>query len=122
MGGLPLSPLAIMGLVALTYFILGCFIDAAAMVMLTVPIFYPMVENLGYELIWFGIFVVKIQEIAMITPPVGMNVYVISGVAKDVPMETIFKGIVPFVVVDLVLLAIILFFPEFIMFFPNITG
>ena len=121
-GGLPLSPLAIMGLVALTYFILGCFIDAAAMVMLTVPIFYPMVENLGYELIWFGIFVVKIQEIAMITPPVGMNVYVISGVAKDVPMETIFKGIVPFVVVDLVLLAIILFFPEFIMFFPNITG
>ena len=58
----------------------------------------------------------------MITPPVGMNVYVISGVAKDVPMETIFKGIVPFVVVDLVLLAIILFFPEFIMFFPNITG
>jgi C4-dicarboxylate transporter DctM subunit len=73
-------------------------------------------------LIWFGIFVVKIQEIAMITPPVGMNVYVISGVAKDVPMETIFKGIVPFVVVDLVLLAIILFFPEFIMFFPNITG
>ena len=58
----------------------------------------------------------------MITPPVGMNVYVISGVAKDVPMETIFRGIVPFVLVDLVLLAVILLFPEFVMFFPNLAG
>lgn len=119
---LAVPPLAIMGFVALTYFILGCFIDAAAMIYLTVPIFYPLVANLGFDLIWFGIFVVKVQEIAMITPPVGINVYAISGVVKDVPMQTIFKGIVPFVFVDIILLAIIMFFPEAIMYLPNLLG
>ena len=121
-GGLPLSPLAIMLLVALTYFVLGCFIDAAAMVMLTIPIFTPLVESLGYDLIWFGIFVVKVQEIAMITPPVGMNVYVISGVAEDVPMQTIFRGVIPFVIVDLLLLASILLFPGYVLYLPNLVG
>jgi C4-dicarboxylate transporter DctM subunit len=121
-GGLPLSPLAIMLLVALTYFVLGCFIDAAAMVMLTIPIFTPLVESLGYDLIWFGIFVVKVQEIAMITPPVGMNVYVISGVAEDVPMQTIFRGVIPFVIVDLLLLASILLFPGYVLYLPNLLG
>lgn len=120
--GLDMPPLAIVAFVALVYFILGCFVDAAAMVLLTVPIFYPLIENLGYELIWFGIFVVKVQEIAMITPPVGMNVYVISGVAKDVPMQTIFRGVLPFVCVDLALLALIMLFPAIVMFFPNMLG
>jgi C4-dicarboxylate transporter DctM subunit len=119
---LPLPPMGIMGIVILIYLILGCFIDAAAMVLLTIPIFFPMVLQMGFDPIWFGIVIVLVVEMAMITPPIGMNVYAISGIAKDVPMHEIFKGIVPFFLVMLVFVVILLFFPQIVLFLPSLMA
>jgi tripartite ATP-independent transporter DctM subunit len=118
-GGLPLSPNAIMGLIIFVYIIGGCFMDGLAMIVFTVPIFYPVVVGLGFDPIWFGVIVVLIGEIAAITPPVGINVYVVKGVAPDVPMETIFRGILPFLGALVVCTIILIFFPQIVTFLPS---
>jgi TRAP-type C4-dicarboxylate transport system permease large subunit len=118
-GGLPLSPSAIMGLIIFVYIIGGCFMDGLAMIVFTVPIFYPVVVGLGFDPIWFGVIVVLIGEIAAITPPVGINVYVVKGVAPDVPMETIFRGILPFLGALVVCTIILIFFPQIVTFLPS---
>ena len=116
---LPLSPTVIMiGIVAL-YLVLGCIMDAIGMILLTIPIFYPVVIALGFDPIWFGVLVVVIMEQALITPPVGLNVYIIHGVAKDVPLETIFKGVLPFWFVMLLFMAILFIFPDIALFLPS---
>jgi len=84
------------------YIPLGCVMEAFAMVILTVPIFMPVLDSLGFSLIWFGVLAVRAIEIGEITPPLGINVFVIKGVAKDVPMGTIFKGILSFLAADLI--------------------
>ena len=118
---LPLHPYAIFGVVVLIYMILGCFIDALALVLLTVPIFEPVVVGtLGYDPIWFGVIVVLVVAMGVITPPVGMNVYIIKGVAKDVPLETIFKGIWPFLLCVLICITILVAFPPLVMLLPNL--
>ncbi|UCE35828.1 MAG: TRAP transporter large permease, partial [Deltaproteobacteria bacterium] len=89
---LPLPAWAIMGVIVFIYLVGGCFMDALGMILLTIPIFYPVAVELGYDPIWFGVIIVLITEMGVITPPVGVNVYVVSGVAKDVPLEVIFKG------------------------------
>lgn len=119
--GLGVHPLLVMSCIILLYIILGCFIDTMAMVLLTVPIFFPVVKNLGFDPIWFGILIVLLVEMAMITPPIGMNVYVIAGVAKDVPMETIFKGIFPFCLTILVFVILLVAFPKIALILPAIT-
>ncbi len=119
--GLPLPPLAIIVLVLIVYIFLGCFVDTLAMILLTIPIFYPLVMGLGFHPIWFGVILVRMSEIALITPPIGMNVYIIAGVAQDVPMETIFKGIFPFLIADTVHVALLLFVPSIVLFLPSIT-
>jgi tripartite ATP-independent transporter DctM subunit len=116
--GLPST--AVIGLIILTYFVLGCFIDTMAMILLTLPVFFPLVTGLGYDPIWFGVIVVLVVEMALVTPPVGMNVYVISGIAKDVPMEHIFWGIFPFVMVELAFLIILVAFPQIALFLPGL--
>jgi C4-dicarboxylate transporter DctM subunit len=85
------------------------------------PIFYPMILNLGFNPIWFGIFIVRVMEIGMITPPVGLNVYVIAGLVKDVPMSTIFKGIMPFLTADICHVMLLLFVPQVALFLPNLA-
>ncbi len=117
--GLGLPPTAVMALIILVYLILGCFIDTMAMVLLTVPVFVPLIKSLGYDPIWFGVIIVLVVEMALITPPVGMNVYVISGIVKDVPMEVIFKAIMPFVVVELIMIGILIAFPQIALFLPT---
>jgi tripartite ATP-independent transporter DctM subunit len=118
---LPLPAIAIMGIMILIYLILGCFIDALALVLLTTPIFYPVVvTTLGFDPIWFGVIVVMVVAMGVITPPVGMNVYIIKGVAKDVPLETIFKGIWPFLICILICIAILFVFPSIATFLPNL--
>ncbi|MFC1902003.1 TRAP transporter large permease subunit [Chloroflexota bacterium] len=117
---LPLSPLAIMGVIMLIYLILGCFIDGVAMVLLTIPIFLPLALALGFDVIWFGIILCRAMEISVITPPVGMNVYAIAGVVKDVPMSTIFKGIVPFLIADVFNVILLLFVPQIVLFLPGL--
>jgi len=119
-GGLAVPPLVIMGLIVLVNIFLGCLMDALALMLITVPIFFPLVLSLGFSPIWFGIFTVRMGELGVITPPIGLNVYVIAGVAPDVPMETIFKGTLPFVISDLVHVALLLFFPAIVLFLPSL--
>jgi tripartite ATP-independent transporter DctM subunit len=118
--GFGLPPYLVMGLIVLVYLILGCFIDTMSMVLLTVPVFSPLVRGLGYDPIWFGVIVVLVVEMALVTPPVGMNVWVVSGIAKDVPMEVIFKGVWPFVAVEILFVILLIAFPQIVLFLPEL--
>lgn len=124
-GSFDLPPILILGMVVLVYFIGGCFMDSLALVMLTVPIFFPLVLGLGYDPIWFGIIIVMVTEMGVITPPVGINVYVVYGVARGLPgggmaLESIFKGIAPFMVATLIGTVILAIFPQIILYLPNL--
>lgn len=117
---LNLPPFMIMAVILIIYLILGCFIDALALVLLTVPIFYPVVTDvLGYNPIWFGVITVLVVAMGVITPPVGMNVFIIKGVVKDVPLETIFKGVWPFIIAIFACIALLIIFPQIAIFLPN---
>lgn len=120
-GDLPLPSFAIIAIILFIYLILGFFLDALAMILLTIPIFYPVVvEGLGYDPIWFGVIIVLVAAMGVITPPVGINVYIIHGVAKDVPLERIFKGIWPFLYAIILLLIIFVAFPQVVTFLPDL--
>jgi TRAP-type C4-dicarboxylate transport system permease large subunit len=99
----------------------GCFIDALALVMLTVPIFYPVVLHLGYDPIWFGVIIVMVTQIGVITPPMGINVYVVSGVARDVPLHVIFKGVVPMLIALIIATLLLIPFPQIALFLPSLV-
>jgi TRAP-type C4-dicarboxylate transport system permease large subunit len=118
--GLPWPSWVIMGIICVIYLIGGCFIDSLAMMMLTVPIFFPIVVNLGYDPIWFGIIIVLVTHMGIITPPVGISVYIIRGIAPDVPLTTIFKGCLPFLIALMVGVAAMIAFPEIVTGFPSI--
>ena len=118
---LELPTVAIMGVILFIYLILGTFIDALALVLLTTPIFYPVVvDTLGYDPIWFGVIVGLVVGMGVITPPVGMNVFIIKGIAKDVPLETIFKGIWPFLLCIIACIMLLVAFPEIATFLPHL--
>lgn len=120
-GALPLPSFAVMGIIIVIYLILGCFIDALALVLLTIPIFFPVVVGiLGYDPIWFGVITVMVVAMGVITPPVGMNVYIIKGVAPEVPLEVIFKGIWPFLAALIICVVILIAFPQIATFLPNL--
>ena len=119
-GSLPLPASVIMVLIILIYLLGGCFMDAFALIMLTVPIFAPLAEALGFDLIWFGVVIVLIGEMGVITPPVGINVYVVHGVARDVPLLTIFRGVMPLFAALIICNILILLFPEIALFLPNL--
>jgi len=88
--------------------------------LLTLPVFYPVAESLGFDPIWFGVLMVIMVEMGSVTPPVGTGVYIIAGVAKDIPLEVIFKGIFPFIVVFALALIILIAFPEIALFLPKL--
>ncbi len=117
-GGLDMSNTWIMAVILLTYVVLGFALDALAMVLLTVPIFFPIVLGLGFDPIWFGIIVVMVVELALITPPVGMNMFVIKGMVPDVPLSNIYAGVLPFAVAQAVLIGVIFAFPEIATWLP----
>jgi tripartite ATP-independent transporter DctM subunit len=117
--GFDLPSWAVMCLIILVYIIGGCFIDALALIMLTVPIFYPVINTLGFDPIWFGVVIVLITQIGVITPPVGINVYVVKGVATEVPLETIFKGAVPFLLALILGTLLMMPFPQIALFLPG---
>lgn len=114
--------LAVMAFILIFYLILGCVFDALAMILLTVPIFFPLVMALGFDPVWFGIVVVVVVEMSLITPPIGMNLFVIHSVARDIPMTAIYRGILPFILVDVVRLAILVLFPALVLFLPRQMG
>lgn len=118
--GLPLPPMAVMGIIVLVYLLGGCFMDALALITLTIPILYPVVLALGFDPIWFGVIIVLVTEMGVITPPVGVNVYVIKGIAEDVPLETIFRGVVPFLGALVVNVGILMGFPQIATFLPSL--
>ena len=101
------------------YLVLGCLMDAMAMIILTVPIIFPVVTQLGFDPIWFGVIIVMTVELGLIHPPVGMNVFVIKSVVKDVSFTTIFKGVIPFVLTDLMRLVILIAFPILALWLPT---
>ena len=110
----------IMMLIIFVYVIGGCFIDTLALIMLTIPIFYPVVIQMGYDPIWFGIIIVLVTQIGVITPPVGINVYVVSGVARDVPLEVIFRGVVPMLMALILETLILIPFPQIVNLLPSL--
>jgi len=121
-GNLPIHPMAIMGVIIFIYFMGGFFMDSMALIVVTVPIFYPIVERLGFDPIWFGVIIVLVAEMGVITPPVGVNVFVIKGIAPEIPLHIIFKGIFPFLAALIILTIIILFVPQIATLLPSLVA
>jgi tripartite ATP-independent transporter DctM subunit len=109
---LEVSRYVIIGIIVVVMIVLGCFIEGISLMVLTVPILYPLIKNLGFDGVWFGVLFVTLLNIGMCTPPVGINVYVTAGVAKDVPLMTIFKGVVPFWIAMVVAAILLVAFPQ----------
>ncbi len=117
--GLDVSPIVVILIICAIYLVLGCFLETMSMVMLTVPIFYPIVASLGFDLVWFGIIVVVAAEISLITPPLGLNIFMIKNVMPDVPLGTIIRGVTPFVMMDILRLLLLVFVPWIVLVIPN---
>jgi tripartite ATP-independent transporter DctM subunit len=117
--GLPLGKLAILLVIIGMYFILGCLLDSLAMILLTIPIVFPIVTALGYDPVWFGIIIVMVVELGLITPPIGMNVFVIKGIAREVPLYSIFRGVTPFIVAQIILIVVLIAFPGIALWLPS---
>jgi len=120
LGGLAIPPIAVMSVIIFIYFIGGFFMDSMALVVVTIPIFFPIVMELGFDPIWFGVIIVLVAEMGVITPPVGVNVFVIKGIAPDIPLETIFKGILPFLAALIIVTVILIIFPGIATFLPSL--
>jgi tripartite ATP-independent transporter DctM subunit len=116
---LGLPSLAVLGVILVAYIVLGMFLEGFAILVLTVPIVFPIITALGYDPVWFGIFMVIVLEMGLISPPVGINVFVVKGVAEDVPMGRIFAGILPFWVAMIVCVAVLIAFPQVALVLPN---
>jgi TRAP-type C4-dicarboxylate transport system permease large subunit len=119
---MPVPPMLIfIGMLGVFVF-LGMFLDLIGMMLLALPIIFPAVVSLGYDPIWFGVIVVKMGEICLITPPVGLNVYVVNSVAPDIPTQEVFMGIIPFLLMDFLTLAILIMFPQIVLFLPSLMA
>ena len=121
LGELPIHPMAVMGVIVLIYFIGGFFMDAMGLIVVTVPIFFPIVLKLGFDPIWFGVIIVLVGEMGVITPPVGVNVFVIKGIAPDIPLYRIFRGILPFLVALIIMTILLIIFPKIATFLPSLV-
>ncbi len=120
--GLDISPHASMLVIFAIYIVLGMFVEGVSMIFLTVPIFVPVVSALGFDLIWFGVVLVIVVEISLITPPIGLNVFVLKSMLPDVSLGAIYRGIMPFFFVDLVRLALVVIFPGLVLYLPTLMG
>ncbi|MCP4071707.1 MAG: TRAP transporter large permease [Hyphomicrobiales bacterium] len=118
-GGLNMSPSMIMAIILLLYLLMGAVLDALAMILLTVPIFFPIVTGLGFDPVWFGVIVVMIVELGLITPPIGMNVFVIKGMAPNVKLSAIYLGVMPFVLAQILLIIAVFQIPEIALWLPE---
>jgi tripartite ATP-independent transporter DctM subunit len=119
LAGLGLGPYGALAVVVVAYVILGMFLDGLSMLVVTIPIVFPIMMANGFDPIWFGVVAVIVVEMGMITPPVGLNVFVVKGIAPDVPMATIFRGVLPFLLAMAVCLLLIVIFPQIALFLPN---
>lgn len=117
--GLGLGRYGVLTLIMLMYLLLGCLMDALAMIILTVPIVFPVIVALGFDPIWFGVIIVMTVELGLIHPPVGMNIFVIKSVVEDVKISTIFYGVLPFIITDILRLIILIMFPIIALYLPS---
>ena len=117
--GLGIGKYGVLALIMLMYLVLGCLMDALAMIILTVPIVFPVIKELGFDPIWFGVIIVMTVELGLIHPPVGMNIFVIKSVIEDVKMSTMFYGVMPFIITDLLRLIILIAFPIIALWLPS---
>lgn len=120
MMGLPLSKYTLFAVICVMYLILGCFFDALSMLVLTLPFVAPIIKNLGFDLIWFGVTYVVLAEIGLVTPPYGLNLFVLKGVVPKYEITTIFLGTLPFLIPTLILVVLLVMFPELVLWFPSI--
>ena len=118
--GLDVPPIVVMILILLAYVVLGMFMDGIGMLLLTLPVVYPAVTALGYDPVWFGIIIVKMVEVCLVTPPIGLNCFVVNGVRPDIPLEEVFKGIWPFFVADIITVAVLVAFPGIVLWLPRL--
>jgi len=116
------NPIMVVVVICLIYVVLGCTMESLSMMLLTVPIFFPLVQGLGFDAVWFGVLIVCVIEISLITPPVGMNVFVLSSVLPDVPTSTIWRGVLPFITADLARLSLLISFPTITLFLPRLLN
>ena len=121
MSTLPLPPLAVVGIMLLVLIPLGTFLDGLSILLITVPIIAPVAVELGFSGVWFGVLVLKMVEIGLITPPIGINIFVVSGIVKE-PAERIFRAVTPFILLDIAVTAVLFFFPDIILFLPRAAG
>ena len=117
--GLGIGRYGILALILVMYLILGCLMDAMAMIILTVPIIFPVIKQLGFDPIWFGIIIVMTVELGLIHPPVGMNIFVIKSVIEDTKISTIFYGVLPFIITDIIRLILLVAFPMLALWLPS---
>lgn len=119
-GSMDVSPYVILSLILIVYFVLGMFMEGIAIMVLTLPIVYPLITQLGFDGLWFGIIIVMVLNIGVLTPPVGLSIYIISGVVKDVPIEKIFKGVIPMVITMIFFTILLVIFPEIVTYLPSL--
>lgn len=117
--GAALAPIVVLLLIMAFYIVLGCFMDALSMILLTVPFVYPVVVALGFDPIWFGVLIVTVAELGLITPPIGMNLFIIQGVAGDLPSRTVMRGILPFLLADVIRLGVLIALPQIALWLPS---
>lgn len=119
---LDVAPMTVILAIVGIYIVLGCFLESMSMLLLTVPIFYPIVQGLGFDLVWFGIVVIVVTELSLITPPVGMNIFVLRSVLPDIPTMTVFRGVIPFVLADIVRAAVLITIPALSLWLPALMN
>jgi C4-dicarboxylate transporter DctM subunit len=117
---LHVPPMVVIWVIIALYMVLGTAMEEASMMLLTIPIFTPLVASIGIDTVWFGVLVVRMMQVAMISPPVGVTLFVIKGIAKDVPMSTVYRGVLPFIVADTLHVVLIVFVPSLVMFLPSL--
>ena len=115
-----LAPWAVILMILIFYIILGCVLDAVAIILVTVPVFLPVAVALGYDSVWYGILMVVVVEIGLITPPVGLNNFVMRAQLPDIALTTMFRGIAPFLVADALLILLLFLFPQIALWLPNL--
>ncbi|MET0869029.1 MAG: TRAP transporter large permease subunit, partial [Pseudorhodoplanes sp.] len=115
-----LSPIMVVTAICVIYVLLGTAMEELSMILLTVPVFFPIIVHLGFDPIWFGILIVVVVEIGLISPPVGMNLFVLNALLPHVSTKTLFRGVIPFVVADVIRLAILIAFPAISLWLPSL--
>jgi tripartite ATP-independent transporter DctM subunit len=121
LSGLPVPPWVVIVMIIVFFLVAGCFVDALALILLTIPIFYPVIKELGFDTIWFGVIIVLVTQMGVITPPVGVNAYVVSGIDRSISLPTVFRGALPFLAALVVACALLIVFPQLATWLPQIV-